>query len=116
MRERLPTKRSVTQHSLTIGNHKVVLGLGRYADGRIGEIWIDAFKDGTAIRALTTALARVCSIAIQNGVPTATISQAMAGITGEPDGMVIGHDTVKEATSVPDLVAQILEAEVRQAK
>lgn len=110
-RERLPARREREHHQLSIGGHTVHMSIGFRPDGRPGELFLDMHKDGAPLRAMTTALARVVSLALQHGMPLAAVVQALADIRGEPHGMVAGHDTVDEATSIPDLVARVLAAD-----
>eukprot|EP01037_Dinobryon_pediforme_P022090 gene22089-23138_t len=51
-REKLPGRRKGYTQKASVGGHKVYLRTGEYDDGRLGEIFIDMNKEGTALRAL----------------------------------------------------------------
>ena len=49
-RERLPNRRDGYTQKARVGGQKIYLGTGDYADGRLGEIFIDMHKEGTTLR------------------------------------------------------------------
>ena len=51
-RQRLPERRKGYTQKAIVGGHKVYLRTGEYADGRLGEIFIDMHKEGAAFRAM----------------------------------------------------------------
>jgi hypothetical protein len=51
--------------------------LGRYPDGRIGEVFLNDHKSDSASDANARDAAIVCSLALQNGVPLETIRRAL---------------------------------------
>jgi hypothetical protein len=60
-------------------------GIGRFDDGRIGEIFINGSKVGTAAETNAQDAAIVASLALQHGCPIETIRHALArsgGATG----------------------------------
>ena len=87
-----------------VGGHKVYLRTGEYADGRIGEIFIDMHKEGAAFRSLMNSFAIAVSIGLQYGVPLDELVDAFAFTRFEPSGPVQGNDTIKMATSVVDYI------------
>ena len=87
-----------------VGGHKVYLRTGEYADGRIGEIFIDMHKEGAAFRSLMNSFAIAVSIGLQYGVPLEELVDAFAFTRFEPSGPVQGNDTIKMATSVVDYI------------
>src|SRR5690606_3607826 len=56
-RERLPNRRKGYTQKAVVGGHKVYLRTGEYADGRLGEIFIDMHKEGAAFRSLMNSFA-----------------------------------------------------------
>jgi ribonucleoside-diphosphate reductase alpha chain len=103
-RERLPHRRkSYTQKSI-VGGHKVYLHTGEYEDGRLGEIFIDMHKEGAAFRSLMNNFAIAISIGLQFGVPLEEFVDAFTFTRFEPAGLVIGNDSIKNATSVLDYI------------
>jgi len=103
-RERLPQRRKGYTQKAIVGGHKVYLRTGEYEDGRIGEIFIDMHKDGAAFRSLMDAFAIAISMGLQYGVPLEEFVDAFTFTRFEPAGIVIGNDTIKNATSILDYI------------
>ncbi|HSM97315.1 MAG TPA: vitamin B12-dependent ribonucleotide reductase, partial [Rhizomicrobium sp.] len=103
-REKLPTRRKGYTQKAIVGGHKVYLRTGEYEDGRPGEIFIDMHKEGAAFRSLMNNFAIAISIGLQYGVPLEEFVEAFTFTRFEPAGMVIGNDSIKNATSVLDYI------------
>ncbi|HEY1631915.1 MAG TPA: vitamin B12-dependent ribonucleotide reductase [Rhizomicrobium sp.] len=103
-REKLPTRRKGYTQKAIVGGHKVYLRTGEYEDGRVGEIFIDMHKEGAAFRSLMNNFAIAISIGLQYGVPLDEFVEAFTFTRFEPAGMVIGNDSIKNATSVLDYI------------
>jgi ribonucleoside-diphosphate reductase alpha chain len=103
-REKLPTRRKGYTQKAVVGGHKVYLRTGEYEDGRPGEIFIDMHKEGAAFRSLMNNFAIAISIGLQYGVPLEEFVEAFTFTRFEPAGMVIGNDSIKNATSVLDYI------------
>jgi ribonucleoside-diphosphate reductase alpha chain len=103
-REKLPTRRKGYTQKAVVGGHKVYLRTGEYEDGRAGEIFIDMHKEGAAFRSLMNNFAIAISIGLQYGVPLEEFVEAFTFTRFEPAGMVIGNDSIKNATSVLDYI------------
>jgi len=103
-RERLPHRRKSYIQKATVGGHKVYLHTGEYEDGRLGEIFIDMHKEGAAFRSLMNNFAIAISIGLQYGVPLEEFVEAFTFTRFEPAGLVIGNDSIKNATSVLDYI------------
>jgi ribonucleoside-diphosphate reductase alpha chain len=101
-RERLPQRRKGYTQKAIVGGHKVYLRTGEFDDGRLGEIFIDMHKEGAAFRSLMNNFAIAISIGLQYGVPLEEYVDAFTFTRFEPAGMVIGNDSIKNATSVLD--------------
>jgi hypothetical protein len=77
-RRRLPDRR---QHDVAVVEHGgflLTVGVGRYADGRLGEVFIDSTKTGTAIDTLLKDSAVLLSLALQHGASTDTVRRALS--------------------------------------
>lgn len=115
-REPLPTRRrSWTRHVRVHDDaegaaQSFYLSVGEYPDGRPGEIWVDAAKEGTFLRGVLSALARMASISLQCGCPVAEVVRSLRGLDFPPRGRVVGSDAVSDCTSVADWIAQEIEA------
>ena len=103
-REKLPNRRKSYIQKATVGGHKVYLHTGEYADGRLGEIFIDMHKEGAAFRSLRNNFAIAISLGLQYGVPLEEYVDAFTFTRFEPAGPVQGNDAIKYATSIIDYV------------
>ncbi len=103
-RQRLPQRRKGYTQKAIVGGHKVYLRTGEYAEGRLGEVFIDMHKEGAAFRSLMNNFAIAISIGLQYGVPLEEFVEAFTFTRFEPSGMVEGNDAIKMATSVLDYI------------
>ncbi|MGH6811100.1 MAG: vitamin B12-dependent ribonucleotide reductase, partial [Methylocella sp.] len=103
-RERLPDRRKGYTQKAAVGGHKVYLRTGEYADGRLGEIFIDMHKEGAAFRSLMNNFAIAISVGLQYGVPLEEYVDAFTFTRFEPAGLVQGNDAIKNATSIVDYI------------
>ncbi len=103
-RERLPHRRKSYTQKAIVGGHKVYLHTGEYEDGRLGEIFIDMHKEGAAFRSLMNNFAIAISVGLQYGVPLEEFVEAFTFTRFEPAGLVVGNDSIKNATSVLDYI------------
>ncbi|MEZ6142984.1 MAG: hypothetical protein R3B84_20660 [Zavarzinella sp.] len=103
-RRRLPDRRAGYTQKARIGNHKVYLRTGEYADGTLGEIFIDMHKEGAAFRSMTNCFAIAISLGLQHGVPLEEFVDAFTFTRFEPNGVVGGNPHIKMATSIIDYV------------
>ena len=103
-REKMPFRRKGYTQKAVVGGHKVYLRTGEYEDGRLGEIFIDMYKEGAAFRAMLNNFAIAISLGLQYGVPLDEYVEAFTFTRFEPAGMVMGNDRIKNATSMLDYV------------
>ena len=103
-RDRMPDRRTGYTQKAIVGGHKVYLRTGEYADGRLGEIFIDMHKEGAGFRAMMNNFAIAVSIGLQYGVPIEEFVDAFIFTKFEPHGPVQGDESIKNATSVLDYV------------
>jgi len=88
-RTRLPNRRS---HQVAVVDHngfRLVVGIGRFEDGKLGEVFINTHKAGTAIDTLLKDSAILLSVALQYGADPASIRSALSP-TG-PLAAVLDH-------------------------
>ena len=83
-RERLPNRRDGDTQKARVGGQKIYLRTGDYADGRLGEIFIDMHKE--------------------DGVPLEEFVDAFTATRFEPAGKVEGNEKIKRATSILDYI------------
>jgi ribonucleoside-diphosphate reductase alpha chain len=103
-RRKLPNRRGGYTQSATIGGTKLYLRTGEHEDGTLGEIFLDIHKEGAAFRAVLNCFAIAVSMGLQYGVPLEEFCDAFLFTRFEPNGMVLGSDTVKFSTSLIDFV------------
>ncbi|MEO0602951.1 MAG: vitamin B12-dependent ribonucleotide reductase, partial [Myxococcota bacterium] len=103
-RRRLPDRRRGYTQKAVVGGHKVFLRTGEYDDGSLGEIFIDMHKEGAAFRSLMNSFAIAISIGLQHGVPLEKFADQFLFSRFEPNGMVMGNERIKMATSIIDYI------------
>ncbi|HEY8279362.1 MAG TPA: vitamin B12-dependent ribonucleotide reductase [Bdellovibrionota bacterium] len=106
-RRPLPRKRAGFTVEAKVGGQKVYVRTGEYADGRLGEIFIDMHKEGAAFRSMLSCLAIAISKGLQYGVPLDEFVDTFIFTRFEPNGMV-EHENIKNSTSVVDFVFRLL--------
>jgi ribonucleoside-diphosphate reductase alpha chain len=107
-RKRLPAKRKGFTQEARVAGNKVFLRTGEYADGSLGEIFIDMHKEGAAFRSMINCFAIAISKGLQYGVPLDEFVDTFTFTRFEPQGMVTGHPNIKMATSIIDYVFRVL--------
>ena len=95
---------------MTLGGMEAYLFAGKYEDGRVGELFITASKEGTQIAGLFDSIAILISLALQRGETTAELSRKFAGTRFEPSGMT-GNPDIPVATSPIDYIVRWLDNE-----
>ncbi|MCB9750238.1 MAG: vitamin B12-dependent ribonucleotide reductase [Myxococcales bacterium] len=103
-RRRMPDRRAGYTQKATIGGHKVYVHTGEYADGTLGEVFIDMHKEGAAFRSLMNCFAIAISLGLQYGVPLEEYVEAFVFTRFEPNGAVAGHPRIKMSTSIIDYI------------
>ena len=107
-RRKLPAKRHGFVREAVVGGHKVFLRTGEYDDHKLGEIFIDMYKEGASFKGLLNCFAVLTSKALQYGIPLEELVDSFTFTRFEPAGVVIGHEAIKNATSVLDYVFRVL--------
>jgi hypothetical protein len=107
----LPSRRSGYTQEARIGGHKVFLRTGEYADGTLGELFIDLAKEGATLRGILSCFAIAVSKGLQFGVPLEEFVDTFTFQTFEPRGLVEGHPNIKMANSIVDYVFRALAVE-----
>lgn len=119
-RERLPSRRKSATYSMTLKVHetgflwKIHVTLGRYEDGRLGEIFIDLGKTGSIIRMSLTAWAILASLALQSGVTAAEIAAGLRGLNGMEGVLRCDQSEALDGLEVSspwDAVGRLIESE-----
>jgi len=103
VRRRLADERSSITHKFSVGGHEGYITVGMYEDGAPGEIFITMAKQGSTISGLMDSVATGTSIALQYGVPLATLVKKFSHTRFEPAGFTNNPD-VPIAKSVIDYI------------
>ncbi len=109
-RERLPLKRGGFTQEARVGGQKIYLRTGEYADGRIGEIFVDMHKEGAAFRSMMNCFAIAVSLGLQYGVPLEEYVDCFTFTRFDPHGHT-DHPNIRFSTSVVDYVFRVLAME-----
>lgn len=109
-RRKLPVKRSGITIEANVGNQQVYIRTGEYADGTLGEVFIDMFREGAAFRSILNCFAVAVSYGLQYGVPLEKFVEKFTFTRFEPSGFT-NHPNVKMCTSVIDYVFRVLAME-----
>jgi ribonucleoside-diphosphate reductase alpha chain len=107
-RERMPNKRQSSVHSYSIEGYEVVVTLGKYPDGDIGEVFIDLGKEGSDVAGWANSFAIALSLGLQHGIPADKFCHTFKDLKFGHKG----YTEIGNVTSVPDLVMKAIEREV----
>ena len=106
-RNKLPGKRKGFTQKSKIGGQTVFIRTGEYADGTLGEVFIDMHKEGASFRSLLNCFAIAISIGLQYGVPLEEFVEKFTFSRFEPSGPT-DHPYIKNATSIVDYIFRVL--------
>jgi ribonucleoside-diphosphate reductase alpha chain len=106
-RRTLPAKRRGYTQKAKINGQAVFLRTGEYADGTLGEIFIDMAKEGATMRSMLNCFAISISIGLQYGVPLEEFVEKFVFTKFDPAGFV-EHPNIKTTTSIVDFVFRAL--------
>ena len=87
-RERLPDRREAELVGFEHGGRRFTATVGRFADGRIVELFIDGPKEAPIVE-LAQESAIVASLALQSGCRFETLRHAIADRTAGPLGAAL---------------------------
>lgn len=107
----LPKQRRSDIFELEIGGHEIRVQVSLYPDGSPGEVWVDIFKEGSAMAQFASGFGIAASLLLQHGASVESVAHSLAKTSGGPSGKVVGHDRITSARSMVDLVAQVLRVE-----
>jgi len=92
-RERLPNRRAHETFRMEHGGLAFTAGIGRYPDGRIAELFVNADKIGTGFDTALRDSAILLSFALQHGADIEAIRRAVMrnvdGLAAGPIGAVL---------------------------
>lgn len=113
VRFRLADERQGSTHKFKLGTEdsevKVYVTPGVYSDGKLGEIFLRAAKQGSLTSGLLDSFGTLFSIALQYGVPVERLIDKFKHVRFEPAGYNTSGGEIRKAGSLIDYIAQWLE-------
>lgn len=89
MRERLPQHRLAVTTKYDMGTeHEFYITTGYYDDGRVGETFLTASKEGSFANGMADIASTFISMVLQNGTPVQKVAEHLIGTNFEPSGWV----------------------------
>lgn len=111
------SRRPLEQLGARVGAHRVHIGVTSASDTdrRVARLDVDLHKFGASFRESMRLTAELVTLALEHGVPVEHLVEVLCGghAVGGPAGAVEDVDGITEATSVPDLLGQVLAARMR---
>ncbi|HEX7168324.1 MAG TPA: vitamin B12-dependent ribonucleotide reductase, partial [Acidimicrobiales bacterium] len=103
IRERLPKRRNSATYHFRVADCEGYFTVGEYDDGRPGELFLKASKQGSTLAGILDAFSISISLGLQHGVPLKTFVQKYTNMRFEPAGMTDDSD-LRIASSLVDYV------------
>ena len=107
-RRELPHTRDGLTHKFIInGQHRVYITANKFENGDLGEVFINAGKEGSVVSGLLNAMAILCSKMLQEGVPVESVIKSFINLRFDPWGMTDNPD-IPTAKSIVDYIGKWL--------
>jgi ribonucleoside-diphosphate reductase alpha chain len=103
IRERLPKSRRSRTYKFRVADCEGYFTVSEYDDGRPGELFLKASKQGSTLAGILDAFSISISLGLQHGVPLRTYVDKYANMRFEPAGMTDDPD-LRLSTSIVDYV------------
>lgn len=107
MKRKMPRRRNGHSYQFTIGGLKGYFTINEYEDGKPGELFINASKEGSTLAGLMDSFAISVSHGLQHGVPLKSYVKTLLGTSFAPSGVTDDPD-IRTATSVTDYIVRRL--------
>jgi len=104
--------RNARVHEAEIGGLKLYITASFYDNGKLGEIYVSAGRQGSLVKGLLDSISTIVSEMLQYGVKAEDIARMYRGQKYEPSGFVYGHPYIKMADSISDLISKIIDIEL----
>lgn len=111
-RETLANDREAMIHKFSIQGQTGYLTIGKFPDGRVGEIFVNMNDQGSTVSGFLDAWSKCVSLGLQYGMPVDVVIQKFQGSRFEPSGWTSNSD-IKSCTSVVDYIAKFISRYVR---
>jgi len=106
LRRPLPDEAQSLRRKVRIGDETLYLHIGLYEDGKPGELFINANKQGSTVAGMYDALGRLASHFLQLGGSPDELAEALRGMRFEPSGFTTDRD-IPNVSSPVDYLAQL---------
>ena len=106
-REKMPVERDSVTHKFSVGGHEGYITVGKYDDGRVGEVFIKMSKEGSTLSGIMDGLALTMSLGLQYGVPLKVFVDKLKNTRFEPSG-ITPNPNIRFVSSVLDYIARWL--------
>jgi hypothetical protein len=106
-RHRLPSRRVAETHAIAFNGRAYLVTVGRYEDGRIGEVFASASKQGSHIEAMLSNACVLASLALQHGASPADMARSMLRVPAMADAFGSGVAPACPVAAVVDLLAEL---------
>jgi hypothetical protein len=103
IRERLPKSRRSRTYKFRVADCEGYFTVSEYEDGRPGELFVKASKQGSTLAGILDAFSISISIGLQHGVPLRTLVDKYANMRFEPAGMTDDPE-LRLSTSIVDYI------------
>src|SRR6266436_3091173 len=106
-REKMPVERDSVTHKFSVGGHEGYITVGKYDDGRVGEVFIKMAKEGSTLSGIMDGFALTMSLGLQYGVPLKVFVDKLLNTRFEPSG-ITANPNIRFVSSVLDYIARWL--------
>src|SRR5713226_6604462 len=106
-REKMPVERDSVTHKFNVGGHEGYITVGKYPDGRVGEVFIKMSKEGSTLSGIMDGFALTMSLGLQYGVPLKVFVDKLLNTRFEPSG-ITANPNIRFVSSVLDYIARWL--------
>jgi len=102
-KRKMPAECRSFRHGFNIAGHQIYMHIGFYSDGKIGELFLRAAKEGSTMNGFLDSIAILTSTALQYGVPLKVIVNKLSHVQFEPSGYS-GNKDIGFAKSIVDYI------------
>jgi hypothetical protein len=106
-RHRLPARRVAETHAIAFAGRQYRVTVGRYPDGRIGEVFASSGKEGSNIEAMLSNACVLASLALQHGAMPSELARSMIRVPALADAFGSGVAPACPVAAVVDLLAEL---------
>jgi ribonucleoside-diphosphate reductase alpha chain len=107
-RRRLPETRDGITHKFSVAGHEGYAIVGKFEDGKPGELFIVMAKEGSTIGGLMDTIGTLTSMCLQHGVSIETLAKKFSHVRFEPSGHTNNPD-IRFASSIIDYIFRWLQ-------